>query len=174
MSAASTRSSPRTTAEPMAFTRAEFVRGAIAAWVLFLLLHQFVLLFRVSYFGFLALYWTFPWSVAMLLLGSPVAYALGRALRRQARVVWHFLAFTVLGLVVGAAGTAGAIWIPVWNVDAQRLGDDGSLAVLVAVSAAPAVALGWWFTAGRALALDRGAVTRRRRLDVDAEYEDSV
>lgn len=56
----------------MKFTRLEFVRGAIAAWVWFLILHQ-VALIPLGGYGLLALYATLPWSVGALLLGSPVA-----------------------------------------------------------------------------------------------------
>lgn len=155
----------------MKFTRSEFVRGAIAAWVWFLILHQ-VALIPLRGYGVFALYATLPWSVGALLLGSPVAYALAFGLRRQPRVIRHLLAFTTLGLAVGTVATLVALWLPAWGIPSEGL--DPWLGVLVAVSAGPAVALGWWHTARRSLATDRGEATHRRRVDPDAEFEDSI
>jgi hypothetical protein len=166
---------PRSDSEPMTFTRSEFLRGAIAAWVWFLILHQVALLFPLVGYGWFALYATLPWSVGALVLGSPFAYVLGLRLRKQSRVAWHLVAFTVLGLIVGTTATLLALWLPAWGIPSHsEYGALDTPAVLVAASAGPAVALGWWHTARRALAADRGETVGRQRSDPDAEFEDSI
>lgn len=143
-------SSARTRTEPINFTRSEFVRGAIAAWAWFLVLHQIALI-PLGGYGLLALYVTLPWSIGALLLASPVAYVLALGLRTQPRVGWHLVAFAALGLVVGTIATAMALLLPAWGIPS-----DGSVptwcGVVVALSAGPAVALGWWHSARRSLA----------------------
>lgn len=174
MTADTVTPSPRTDAEPMRFTRWEFARGAIAAWGWFLVLHQLLLLFPLVGYGVWGLYATVPWSLGALLLGSPVAFALGWAMRRQTRVSWHLSAFAALGLVIGAAATTLALWLPAWGLPDAGFREMTLPAVLVAASASPAVALGWWFTARRALAADRGVPARRRAASPDEAYEDSL
>lgn len=93
--------SPRSDSEPMRFTRWEFVRGAIAAWVWFLVLHQLLLLIPLAGYGLWGLYATVPWSIGVLLIGSPAALALGWAMRRQPKVPLHLLAFAAFGLILG-------------------------------------------------------------------------
>ncbi|QEW03864.1 hypothetical protein [Microbacterium lushaniae] len=155
----------------MRFTGAEFFRGAIAAWVWFLVLHQLALLLPLAFTGWIGLWVTVPWSLGALVVGAPVAYAIGMLMRRQSRIIWHLVAFSAFGLGVGAVTTCLAVWLqPQW------LGATGFISpstVLVALSAAPAVALGWWHTARRALAVDRGP-ERGGRIDVDAETEDAL
>jgi hypothetical protein len=155
----------------MRFTRAEFFRGAIAAWVWFLVLHQLALLLPLAFMGWIGLWATVPWSLGALVVGAPIAYGLGMLMRRQSQIIRHVAAFSAFGLGIGAVTTFLAVWSqPQW------LGASGYISpstVLVALSAAPAVALGWWHTARRALAADRGREPRRRT-DVDAEAEDRL
>ncbi|WP_374975581.1 hypothetical protein ACEYYH_17505 [Microbacterium trichothecenolyticum] len=157
----------------MRFTRWEFARGAIAGWVWFLGLHQLLLLVPLAGYGVWSLYATIPWSLGALLLGSPAAFALGWAMRRQPKVPWHLLAFASFGLAVGVVATVVALWVPAWGIPADGYGNMTLPAAIVAISASPAVALGWWFTARRALAADRGSV-HQSTVTPDEAYEDSV
>lgn len=156
----------------MNFTRPEFVRGAIAAWVWFLVLHQIALI-PLGGYGLLALYVTLPWSIGALLLASPVAYVLALGLRTQPRARWHLVAFAALGLVVGTIATAMALLLSAWGIPS-----DGSVptwcGAVVALSAGPAVALGWWHSARRSHATDRGDAIQREGGDPDAQFEDSI
>lgn len=169
------RPSPRTAALPMAFTGQEFARGALAAWGWFLALfapvaclHYAVYVvsgptsyWSVSSTGFamipvvlLAGYcYVVPWSLAGLLVGMPLAYGIGLALRRVGNRIIHLAVFGALGALVGAAATtAGALW----NYSAAgTLPPEAVWAVAIyAALTAVSVALGWSFTVSRALRAD--------------------
>ncbi len=152
---APTRVSPRTDAAPMAFTAGEFIRGALYAWLWFLLLSTLTFVPIAGPMSWIALVYTGPWSVGALILGSPLAYGLGRLLERSPSVLLHAALFTLFGALVGIVTTAFAVSAP-WS------GLHGSLnpgytifIVAVCVSAAIAVPLGWWQTATRALRRDQ-------------------
>ncbi|MBN7793216.1 hypothetical protein [Microbacterium esteraromaticum] len=153
----------------MNFSRAEFLRGALAAWLWFLILHQVFLLFPTAGYGYIALQFSVPWSFGALLVGSPIAFMIGRALRTDPRKWVHVTAFASFGLLLGVLTTTIALWLAL----------DGDFAEwwvffsLVAISASPAVALGWWYAASRALKSDEGNTTRRR-VDPDSQYEDGL
>jgi hypothetical protein len=148
------RLSPRTDAAPMAFTAAEFFRGAIAAWLWFLALSMVVLLPFLSYMFWLSLWYTVPWSLGALAVGSPLAYGLGILLRRVTSVPTHLVAFTVLGAGIGAATTALALFSQGFDSSSSP-GAYFWPGALVTAAAAAAVSLGWWHTARRALRRDR-------------------
>lgn len=146
-----TTGSPRTEAEPMAFTREEFLRGVFAAGGWFLLIDTVLniyLMVGVLLVVVVAAFWT---AIAALAFG-PVAHAIGRGLRRTSALRVHLLAFAGLGLVVGVVMTVialsafgGGPWNLVW---------DGWFSYMFAthvVAATVAVPLGWWHTARKAL-----------------------
>ncbi|WP_323987549.1 hypothetical protein [Microbacterium plantarum] len=147
------RDSPRTDAEPLAFTRAEFLAGIARAWGATTLL--LIVAWAVLTGGFSLVVGTvmiLVVSVPAVVIGSPGAYALGRLLRRSPRVGAHLIAFTAYGALVGFATTAVALPL--------LIGDSGdgwieSIAFLVNV---PLSALGlagaWFITMRRALRLD--------------------
>lgn len=137
----------------MRFTGGDFAAGAVTAWVLFLILHQLALLVPLWGYGIAGLGYTLPWSAGALLVGSPLAYLLGWTLRREPSIAVHLVAFSLLGAIIGAGTTALALSMsPPWGLG---IGFESALtpAVIVAASAVPAVALGWW-TAARSALLD--------------------
>ncbi|MFB7252379.1 hypothetical protein [Microbacterium sp. NPDC056234] len=156
----------------MSFSRAEFVRGAIAAWLWFLVIHQLALLIPATGYGFVALYLTVPWSFGALMLGSPLAFVIGRALRTERRLWVHEVTFGIFGLAIGVVTTSLAVWL----TNDGYLGDFAGwwwLAAIVAASACPAVVLGWRYGT-REIRRAESAQAPRRRVDPDADYEDSL
>jgi len=154
-------SSPRTAAEPMAFTPWEFWRGAIHAWGWFLVISTvaFVPVFFVwALYAFLT---TVPWSIGALVVFSPVAWAMGRLLRRIPRLLPHVLAFTLLGAVVGVVTTVVAFHTPGSGLTPENFGSSWPIILVVCVSATIAVPLGWWISARRALRADADAELSR-------------
>ncbi|QAY61197.1 hypothetical protein ET475_15225 [Microbacterium protaetiae] len=158
----------RTEEEPMSFSRSEFLKGALAAWLWFLVIHQALLLVPTGGYGFVALYLTLPWSFGALVIGSPLAFSLGQALRRQRRSWVHIVAFAFFGLIIGVLTTALATWL---SGESTQYGWF-LFASLTAVSACPAVVLGWWHAARHARKSDSEKATKAA--DIDAEYEDSL
>jgi hypothetical protein len=170
------RPSPRTAALPMAFTGQEFARGALAAWGWFLALfapvaclHYAVYVvsgptsyWSVSSTGFamipvvlLAGYcYVVPWSLAGLLVGMPLAYGIGLALRRvQSRTI-HLAVFGTLGMIVGAGATTAEAFRNSSTV--ATLPSEAIWAIpIYAVLASISVLLGWMYTVGHALMADR-------------------
>lgn len=162
------RGTDRTEEEPMSFSRSEFLKGALAAWLWFLVIHQALLLVPTGGYGFVALYLTLPWSFGAVVIGSPFAFALGQALRRQRRSWVHIVAFGSYGLIIGVVTTGLASWLLVGSTQPGWW----LFASLTAVSACPAVVLGWWHAARRARKAD--SVKATKAADVDAEHEDSL
>ncbi|WP_353113580.1 hypothetical protein [Microbacterium sp.] len=93
------------TAPPRAFTLREFWRGVFAAWLAFLIvLVLFALLFAGG--GVLMILPSTlliggTISAITALLGSPVAFALGRVLRDVRSTPVHLLLFGLLGAIIG-------------------------------------------------------------------------
>lgn len=159
-----TRGSPRTAAEPMAFTWREFRRGALTAWGVFNVLAPVVIAAltvviesptgsagAAVYVLVFAPLLLVPISfAALVVLGAPLAYALGRGLRRTASEGAHLAAFVALGAVVGA--TAGAIVLTAFRLEWSPW----AILLCAAVTAFP-VAFGWWHARRRALQDDAGA-----------------
>lgn len=175
--------SPRTTAEPMAFTRDELLGGALRTWALFVVLFVGCLLvalvgaswgsgasaigFVVIVVGYAALICAVIAAFATVVL-IPAIWLLGRALRRERHLAVHLSVYTILGAAVAAAAAASAHLI--------GRGHPG-LTMAVAAAALVAVPLGWWLTARTALRRDRGVLPRhprRERVDVDMLAEDSA
>lgn len=166
-------SSPRTDAEPLAFTKAEFLRGVLSAWLWFLGLSGLAQAFLLGPWVLLALVVTGPWSVVGVLIGAPLAYGLGHALRRVTAVPVHITLFAALGLLVGTATTAAAIAVA-WGIPDSGFGDLRPFVVANVAAAGAAVGIGWTRTAFRALRDDRGRDAGVRRIDSDAALEDSL
>lgn len=170
--------SPRTPDEPMAFTRDEFWRGALAAWCAFMILLCVTLI--VAGIQTSGLPWGPPLSMITLYLMfgvpiggfvaavvtvvvSPAAWALGRALRRTRRIVAHLLAYAAFGAAMGC--TVVLLSVLLTSGDASYT-LASPLAWLTPPLCALAVACGWAWTVRRSR---RGA-----RPDADAAYEDSA
>lgn len=184
--------SPRTAEEPMAFTRAELGRGAFLAWCTFmiLLLGFFVvvaiaaatgrllsgdpfnvlseLYISMAVIAYAGLVGGSVGFVAML-AGTPLAWLIGRALRRVRHIGIHLLSFTAFGALAGL-GVAGIF--SVVNLGALHL---APVLWLLPIMTAIAVPTGWWLTVRRARREELGLVRPRRRTrDADMVTEDAV
>ncbi len=171
---ASRRDSPRTDAEPLAFTRAEFLKGAARAWGATTLL--LIVSWAVVTGGFSLVVGTVMIviaSVPAVVIGSPGAYALGRFLRRSPRIGVHLIAFAAYGALVGVVTTAGAL---ITLMGGSADGWAGSIALLVNVPlSAMGLAGAWFITARRALRLDsEGSGDGVPASDADAATEDAL
>ncbi|MGD2202261.1 hypothetical protein [Microbacterium maritypicum] len=163
------RPSPRTAQQPMAFLWREFWRGAVATWItfnaLFLLVTTIVLtIISHSLQGVFSILVLVAWfqlvfvvSVSALatVVGGAAAFGLGRLLRTVAGIRRHLVAFAGLGLVVG--GLAIAI-IGVWPAsETEEFGTllsditEPYIALPLLCVSAISVAYGWYWTASRAL-----------------------
>lgn len=140
--------SPRTAEQPMAFTRSEFLRGARAAWLWFLLFATVAYVLVLGIYGLYAPIWFVPWSFGALIAGSAPAYLLGCTLRSIGTVWVHLALFAAFGGVVGASTT----WLAL-TVMEGALGAGVVWAVNIAVSVV-AVPLGWRSTQKRAFRRD--------------------
>lgn len=147
--------SPRTDAVPMAFTAGEFIRGALYAWLWFLLFSTLALVPIGGMMSWIALVYTGPWSVGALPLGSPLAYGLGRVLQHNPSVPLHIALFSAFGAFVGIVTTALAVFAPWSGLYGSLNAGYTYMIVAVCVSATIAVPLGWWQTARRALRRDQ-------------------
>lgn len=187
--------SPRTAKEPMAFTRDELLRGAFCAWGIFMALMlgslttwilaastarsslsttswQCVVGFLLMV-GIPAVLVGGVSSLLVMALGLPVAWSLGRALRRVAALEIHLLVYSALGVVIGAAAVVVLSSSPFpGDVTAEPIGWTVAVAVVVALPAAVAVPAGWWLSARSALRENRWSAKRGR--DADAEFEDAA
>lgn len=121
------------------------------AWVWFLVFSTLASTAMFHWGALVALMYAVPWSLAALLIGSPLAYVLGWVMRSAASVPGHLVAFTAFGAAVGIGTTTLAFTAP-WS----GLSGDGMTAVSVPavtmwIAATVAVPLGWRFTSKRAL-----------------------
>ncbi|WP_292768856.1 hypothetical protein [Microbacterium sp. UBA3486] len=168
----SSRPSPRTAEQPMAFSWREFWRGAVATWitfnVLFLLVTTLVLtIMSRSLQGVFSILIMVAWfqllfvvavSALATVIGGAAAFGLGRLLRTTAGMRRHLVAFAGLGLIIGAVVIAV---VGTWS--SSDTGEFGFLLTdmtepyialpLLGVSAL-SVAYGWHWTASRALCED--------------------
>lgn len=135
----------------MAFTFREFARGACRAWLWFLLLSTLASTAMLHWGALVALMYAVPWSVAALLIGSPLACALGWMMRRTASVPRHLVAFTAFGAVVGIGTTTVAFAAPWSDLSGDGMNAVSVPAVAMWIAATVAVPLGWRFTSKRAL-----------------------
>ncbi|WP_300265777.1 hypothetical protein [Microbacterium sp.] len=168
----------RTPEKPMGFTGAEFCRGALAAWLLFMAILTVYLTVSAalqsggawgSPLSMIALYLMFGVPIGGIVSGvvtlvtAPLVHLFARRLAHTSRLSIHALAYAaigaLLGLVVGGVAALVAqsdlavvfsTWFP-WFV-----------AAVCAVS----IVGGWGWTVWR--------VTRPRRADPDALVEDAV
>lgn len=164
--------SPRTDAEPMAFTQTEFLRGALSAWLWFLALSAILQVFPAGGWLPVVFLYTAPWSVLALLVGLPFAHLIGRAMRRVTAVGAHMLVFTVFGLAIGAAATFTALGVG-W-VSPTMSSDLGIFVVANIACAGGAVCIGWSRTALPALRADREGPPRRADPGPDEAFEDAL
>ncbi|GAA4193440.1 hypothetical protein GCM10022288_27270 [Gryllotalpicola kribbensis] len=157
-------SSPRTAELPRAFTLGEFVRGAGLALLWFQPLVAISGVIGSLSDGGSDIEYAFVIPVAGLhlsviatVLGSPAAYAVGFALRRQGRDAAHLAAFVLYGALVGivmleAMGIYGQSELPFpWDTT-----------FIYGIPSALAVALGWWTTSRLALRKDRALAAAPR------------
>lgn len=180
--------SPRTADEPMAFNLLDLIKGALWAWLVFLVvlglgLTVFAIVtevrapsgafFATAYaivlmLGYSALYAGGIGLVVTVVL-TPVAWMLGRVLRRQRSIRLHLLAYTALGGAI-AALAAGYLTVIGWNV---AIALQHPVVVTCFVAAVVSVPIGWWLSARVALKDDRKAGRSERlsaRRDVDALF----
>lgn len=135
----------------MAFTFREFARGACVAWVWFLLFSTLASTAIFHWGALIALMYAVPWSLAALLIGSPLAYGLGRVMRSIASVPGHLVVFTAFGAVVGISTTTIAFTAPWSDLSGDGMSAVSVPAVAMWIAATVAVPLGWRFTSKRAL-----------------------
>lgn len=130
--------SPRTVAQPMAFTRGEFVRGAISAWLWAIGILIVGWTVAIPFWGLLSAIYVLPAATIALVVFAAPTWFVAHTLRRVASVAVHTVALATIGVVIGivattalvATGTAG--YIPF-----------GALAMSNALAAALAMVLGW-------------------------------
>ncbi|GLJ78908.1 hypothetical protein [Microbacterium imperiale] len=165
--------SPRTEAEPLAFTRAEFLRGAGRAWLWTTLL--LIAVWGVLSGGFtltVGSVFILMASVPGLVVGAPGAYAIGRLLRRSPHVASHAIVFATYGAAIGATTTLVAVPLMTGGSD---LGSAGAAFSLVnAPVSAVGVAVAWFATARQALRSDRTGGDLATDRDADAAAEDAL
>lgn len=130
----------------MAFTGAEFFRGAVSAWVWSMLLTVLVWTVCTGGIGFVAVVFVVPTATVATVVCAVLAWGLGRSLRRIRLVSIHILAFAVLGALVGCAATTA--WI---LTDRGAFGMSETLYPINGLCGAAAVILGWHSAARHAL-----------------------
>ena len=173
----STMGSPRTPKRPMAFTAAELSRGAVWAWLSFLILltSLFVVPTLISLVASLwspasldglpptggAMLGGLQYLIIVLVIGgtisglvtlvaAPLAGAIGRRLAGT-RPAWiHASAYLLLGAVVG-----GAVGLGIGALVTRESPYTLVFAGLGAGLTAPAAVAGWWITMRKALRDDR-------------------
>lgn len=180
---AATDPSPRTDAEPMAFTADEFLRGVVAAWLWFNALFAPTLTIAVTFTQ--APGWGPWWSQAVIVLvyAVPVAlvasgvvtlllcgsaWVLGRRLRRHRSFALHALCYTALGAAIGTLVVVAYTLVVRAPVDLTQ-----PIAAITVGCSAAAVGLGWGSTVRRAIRIEAGHGRHRARRDVDADFEDA-
>jgi len=160
----------------MAFTEREFMRGALWAWLAFLILLPLTLATSVvlwstdpktAFGGFIwgltiggfALIFAAPISLIVMALGTWPFRWVGRSLRRVRSFAAHILVYCALGVAFGT-GAAFATATLSFLVGGVATG----------FAAGAAIPVGWAITARRALRDDRAPVAPPK--DTDAAFED--
>ena len=147
-------SRPRTESAPMDFTAEEFIRGALAAWFWFLGISTLVLAPMLLCMVVVVPLYSVPWSLGALIVGSPIAYAIAKSLRKVSSVAVHLVVFGAFGAGIGLA--------TMWAAGAFSI-EEGFATFLSAphvamvASATMAVVLGWRRGARRILLRTRSA-----------------
>ncbi|AYG04941.1 hypothetical protein [Gryllotalpicola protaetiae] len=139
---------------PRAFTFGEFTRGAALAWAWFqpcviatgAIIGAFTEGPSGVTLGLLPVVIGLPFTVVTTVVGSPIAYLLGRALERRRGDVIHLAAFAAYGMVLGAV-------VPMIVLGSPLGGD--AIALMCGTAGAFALPLGWWTTSRIALRDDR-------------------
>lgn len=170
MSAPASTSSPRSAEEPMAFSAGELWRGLAFAWCIFMVLLMGYLLIMMiveaattpsgsaDASGWLVLLFLVivasagAWALGAALLGAPVAWLVGRSLRRVRQVPVHLLVYAAFGAVIAVVA------VLILNLDDGALWHEPGFQWFIGAAATLAVPLAWWFTLRLALRADRRAV----------------
>ncbi|MDQ2697562.1 MAG: hypothetical protein M3Y46_02080 [Actinomycetota bacterium] len=171
--------SPRTAAEPMTFTDAELVRGAVTAGLTFVLVAPLTMIvltvattrypqsLGISVYVMLivTLVGVAPSTLLTVVVATPIARAVGRALRRERRRWPHLLAFAGLGAVASVLAST-IVGLLIWAASAGNTGPNPltftvPFGLLLAPLAAGSSAWGWWRASRRALAHDAARETVR-------------
>lgn len=165
--------SPRTGAEPMAFTGLEFARGTASAGGLAIALTS--LAWTAVYFPMMVLsvFYIVPTAIMATVLAAGPAWLLGRALRRVRRLAVHLVLFAALGGAVGLL-TTYAFFVSLNGSAPGSSIVDALPYALNGVCGALAVALARHRVARRARRLDAGLTPHAARHDPDAAAEDAV
>jgi len=165
--------SPRTDAEPMAFTGLEFARGTVSAGGLAIVITS--LGWTAVYFPMMALsvFYIVPTAIMATVLASGPAWLLGRTLRRVRRLALHLVLFAALGGAVGLL-TTYAFFISVSGSAPGSNVADALPYALNGVCGALAVALARHRVARRARRVDAGLPPHATCSDPDAAAEDAV
>jgi hypothetical protein len=151
---------PRTADLPMAFTAWEFLRGAIFTYVSFVLATMAFSIWGFVWGVILAFVYAAPVAfVTTILVGIPLSFLAGMALRRV-RATWvHLVAHAASGTIAGFAGLSLylAVTRDIWTWSAPHWPDYTDVAafwwILVYPTLTPFCAMaGWRFTSTRALA----------------------
>lgn len=168
------RPNRRTPELPMAFSAWEFIRGALLAWLAFLLLAPIMFMLAVAVigvasfgdfvvsavlFGLMGVITIFPWAIAALIVSSPLAFLLGQSLRRVTSISVHLLLFAAFGLLLGVVSAAVAT--PLINLSdappseyGESILDSLHFVIGAVLASTVAIPLGWWLTARVALRAD--------------------
>jgi hypothetical protein len=171
-------STPRSSEYPMAFTEREFMRGALWAWGMFLILYplSWAASLAPSYMDPKGAFSGFVWGLSIgsisLIVAGPIGLVvmalctwpfrwIGRALQRVRSFTVQLLLYCAIGTGFGL----GAAFI-----SETLFGAFGGIRIGIAAGAA--IPLGWLITARRALRDDRRPPATR--LDADAAFEDSA
>lgn len=161
-----TLSTRPTAAEPMAFSGVEVVKGAIWTWLSFMVVLEMGMAiymivqtseatsetflagayFAVLVLGYVAIYGGLVSLLATIVL-TPVAWVIGRMLRRQRSLGLHLLVYTALGCTVAALVIAV---ISGFGGDIPSALKDPVVAIVL-IATVTCVPTGWWLAARGAL-----------------------
>ncbi|MEZ3161013.1 hypothetical protein AB1K54_10775 [Microbacterium sp. BWT-B31] len=174
---------PRTDAEPMAFTKDEFLLGTLASWLAFNLVFDTVLT-GAAIATFNPLWGPLGASiVALVVYAVPIALVvsgivalllcsaawwLGRLLRRVRSLLVHAVAYATLGTAIGVL-VVGSFQLVV----AGSLNLGNWLAQITLVGSAAALPLGWGWSVWRCRRIEAGKARAPRR-GIDESFEDSL
>ena len=192
--------SPRTPDQPMAFTRDEFVMGAVSSWLFFLgllaaaevsvaVVSDVMGSLRGGPSGFssvgllgpvllISLLIAAPISGIAALLTAPVIRRLAWRLRTRRSPWLHVAAHAAIGAAVGALTIAVLqLCFLLWTDAAAPLPQFAGYCLIAAPLTAASTVLGWAVTVRNARRWDSGRSTARRvqaRIDRDAVVEDGA
>jgi len=163
--------SPRTDAEPMAFTPSEFLRGALAAWLWAMAIPSVAWLIMFFPAGWIGTIIIIPMAFLATAAFALPAWLLGWALRAERRSWVHGSAFSTFGVLVGAAATALYF---VWGNGDLALPTSAFAYGVNALCGAGAVFLGWRHAVRRALGVSPRRGKAPTAAVIDAATEDEL